>query len=95
MRNKYRSAIYVFSDADVSQLLILVKNLQYDFDKKIITQVLPFGAFKSSDSQFHDYYNTNPERPFCRTHIAPKLQLVKTKFSKEYSESTKISSKKE
>ena len=81
MRNKYRSAVYVFSDADVSQLSILVKNLQYDFDKKIITQVLPFGAFKTSDSQFHDYYYTDPERPFCRTHIAPKLRLLLDKFS--------------
>lgn len=81
MRNKYRSAVYVFSDADVSPLSIIVKNLQYDFDKKIITQVLPFGAFKTSDSKFHDYYYTDPKRPFCRTHIAPKLRLLLDKFS--------------
>ena len=51
------------------------------FDKKIITQVLSFGAFKTSDSKFHDYYYTDPKRPFCRTHIAPKLRLLLDKFT--------------
>jgi peptide-methionine (S)-S-oxide reductase len=93
MRNKYRSAIYVFSDKEVNSISIILESLQSDFDKKLITQVLPFGSFKASDSQFHDYYFTDPERPFCKTHIAPKLKVLKSKFSKEYRWDKKLSSK--
>ncbi len=93
MRKKYRSAVYVFSDTDVRPTRTLLEALQNGFDNKIITQVLPFSSFKPSDSQFHDYYFKDPERPFCKTHIAPKLQVLKTKFSKEYRLDTKLSSK--
>lgn len=93
MRNKYRSAVYVFAEAEVDHISNMLESLQKDFHKKLITQVLPFGAFKASDSQFHDYYITDPDRPFCKTHIAPKLQMLKTKFSKEYNLDTKMSGK--
>jgi len=81
MRNTYRSAVYVFSDAEVGPISTLLECLQYDFEKKLITQVLSFGTFKASDSQYHDYFFTDPNRPFCRTYIAPKLRLLLDKFS--------------
>ncbi len=85
MRSKYRSAVYAFSDEDTGLISGLLEELQSDFDKSLITQVLPFKKFKPSESQFHDYYFTDPERPFCKTHIAPKLLLLKAKFSKNQS----------
>lgn len=85
MRKKYRSAVYVFSDEDKGLISVLLEELQSDFDKSLITQVLPFDTFKPSESQFHNYYITDPERPFCKTHIVPKLQLLKAKFSKNQS----------
>jgi peptide-methionine (S)-S-oxide reductase len=94
MRSKYRSAVYAFSDEDTGLISVLLEELQSDFDKKLITQVLYFNSFKASDSQFHSYYITDPERPFCKTHITPKLQLLKAKFSKEYNLDTELNSKK-
>jgi|SRR6056297_650105 len=81
MRNKYRSAVYVFSDAEIGPISTVLECLQYDFDKKLITQVLSFGTFKASNSQYRDYYFTDSNRPFCRTHIVPKLRLLLDKFS--------------
>ena len=94
MRNKYRSAIYTFSVSDDTSVAVILESIQRDFGKKLITQVLPFGSFKLSDGQFRDYYFTNPERPFCKTHIAPKLQMLKNKFPKDYNPDTKLSIKK-
>lgn len=94
MRNKYGSAVYVFSDAEVSTVSLVLESLQRDFDEKLITQVHLLRTFKSSDSQFHDYYFTDPERPFCKRHIHPKLQVLKAKFPKQYCLSTQINSKK-
>ncbi len=85
MRSKYRSAVYVFTNEVAGLISGLLVELQSDFDKSLITQVLPFKKFKPSESQFHDYYFTDPERPFCKTHIAPKLLLLKAKFSKNQS----------
>lgn len=94
MRNKYRSAVYVFSDVDINAISMVLESLQDDFHEKLITQVLPFRTFKSSSSQFHNYYDTDPERPFCKTHIHPKLQILKAKYPKHYCRENQVAIKK-
>ncbi|MEL6919355.1 MAG: peptide-methionine (S)-S-oxide reductase, partial [Bacteroidota bacterium] len=82
MRKKYRSAIYTFTDADRTEAEQLLKKLQKDFKNQLITKVLPFQDFKPSDKMFHEYYYSNPEKPFCSSYIAPKLKLLLDTFSK-------------
>ncbi len=81
MRSKYRSAVYVFTNEVAGLISGLLVEVQNDFDEALVTQVLPFNAFKPSDSQFRNYYFTDTERPFCKTHIKPKLQLLFDSFS--------------
>lgn len=81
MRNKYRSAVYTFSNNSESEVLSILKKLQMDFKEELITQVLPFCHFRPSDVKFQNYYKTDKERPFCQTHITPKLKLILNKFS--------------
>ena len=82
MRNKYRSAIYAFNGKSMEKSLSILKDLQKDFDHKLITKPFYFGKFKPSDNRFHNYYYNNPEKPFCETYISPKLKLLLNKFSK-------------
>ena len=82
MRHKYRSAIYVFSTDDSSKATDSIKEAQKDFPEKIITQVMNFGAFRLSKEEFWNYYYTNTQKPFCETHIAPKLSVLLKRFSK-------------
>jgi peptide-methionine (S)-S-oxide reductase len=89
MRSKYRSAVYVFNEADKVFSAKILMELQTDFEKKIITQVLIFNAFKPSDEMFHDYYYSDKEKPFCKTYINPKLKLLLDKFS-EHVNSNKL-----
>jgi hypothetical protein len=56
--------------------------LQKDFNDTIITQVLPYVAFKLNIEDQLNYYHSNPEKPFCENYINPKLKLVIEKFSK-------------
>jgi peptide-methionine (S)-S-oxide reductase len=81
MRDKYRSAIYVFSTKELEEVSIILSNLQSSFEKKIITKVYHFDRFKPSGEQFLDYYYRNPNKPFCNTYIRPKLSLLIEKFS--------------
>ena len=80
MRSKYRSAVYSFDKGSNVRATIVLSELQSDFHEKVITQVLPFMAFKPSDEMFHNYYFSDTEKPFCKTYIAPKLKLLLNQF---------------
>lgn len=82
MRGKYRSAVYVKNAQEAGKVNEIIAKLQSDFDEKIITLVLTKTAFKASDERFHNYYFSDPSRPFCENYIDPKLKLLRQKFSK-------------
>lgn len=81
MRVKYRSAVYTFSETQGVQAAEALQILQQEFDKPLQTRVLSHDVFKPSDARFRDYYATDPNRPFCRTYIDPKLQLLRDRFT--------------
>lgn len=81
MRTKYRSAIYYYTETQRDTIVDILKELQKSFNQKIITQVLPFVAFKASREEITNYYYSNPQKPFCRQFIHPKLQLLVKEFS--------------
>ncbi|WP_299800124.1 peptide-methionine (S)-S-oxide reductase [uncultured Maribacter sp.] len=85
MRNKYRSGIYFFKQADELVLKGIMTDVQQDFKTPLITAIIPFGAFKSSEDRFQNYYFSDTEKPFCRTHISPKIKLLKEKYAKHVS----------
>lgn len=77
MRRKYRSAIYSFDAKQAEQAQAALDELQAEFDDALVTRVMPFASFRASDQRYQDYYRSNPDRPFCQTYIAPKLQRVR------------------
>lgn len=81
MRGKYRSAIYIFDNQQAPASAQALKKLQLDFDETIITQTLHHREFKLSDPRFQNYYLSNPQRPFCKNYIDPKLKLLTERFS--------------
>ena len=87
MRDKYRSAIYTFSETQKEEAITILNHFQKQFDHKLITQVLFFKAFRPSADDFTNYYYSNPEKPFCKVYIQPKLRLLLQKFSKQVSKS--------
>ncbi|NIJ52196.1 peptide-methionine (S)-S-oxide reductase [Dyadobacter arcticus] len=82
-RSKYRSAIYTFSDEQFYWANQAIEKLQADFDERIITEVIPFGKFRLNDERYLDYYSKNPDKPFCKTFIDPKLKILLIRFSGE------------
>ncbi|MGB5273497.1 MAG: peptide-methionine (S)-S-oxide reductase [Flavobacteriaceae bacterium] len=83
MRPKYRSAIYTFEEKDEQLLKQMWHGLQEEFKAPLVTVVLPFRAFRPSETRFQNYYLTDPGRPFCKRYIDPKLQLLRQKFVKQ------------
>lgn len=83
MREKYRSAVYTFTEDQASSAKEIISGLQTDFELPIITEVLPFREFKWNKPEQLNYYYTDPARPFCRNYIDPKLRLLMQRFGKE------------
>lgn len=80
MRDKYRSAIYTFNDADSVDAAAAMTALQHEFDAPLITQVLPYSDFRLNREDSLNYYFSDPSRPFCENYINPKLKLLLAKF---------------
>lgn len=81
MRQKYRSAIYTHSEPQSRACQMVLQELQTGFPKSLITEILPFSEFSASPPHYQDYYHQNPERPFCKTYIDPKLALLRQKYT--------------
>ncbi|GHC53608.1 peptide-methionine (S)-S-oxide reductase [Ulvibacter litoralis] len=88
MRTKYRSAIYTFSEAQQKEAKSSIEKLQKDFTQNLVTQVLSFSEFKASREAIQNYYQKNPNKPFCETFINPKLKLLLKQFSDHVTEDT-------
>ena len=84
MRLKYRSAVYTFDSAQAVAAENSIRELQAEFDQPIITAVLPFVEFKLNRQEDLNYYYSNPEKPFCKTYINPKLKLLMKRFGREF-----------
>lgn len=82
MRDKYRSAVYTFSEEQKVQANFILEGFKNIFQDEIITRVLPFSEFKPSREAIQNYYKKNPEKPFCKQFINPKLKLLTNKFSR-------------
>lgn len=80
MREKYRSAIYTFNENQAKLAELILKKLASDFDERIITRVLQYSFFRLNEERFLNYYQNNPEAPFCKTYIRPKLELLQDRF---------------
>jgi peptide-methionine (S)-S-oxide reductase len=91
MRVKYRSAIYCFSDNQVTEVSGLLAQLQSGYAHPIITRVIPFGDFRLNTDQYLNYYYKDPSKPFCNNVINPKLQILLSEFE-EFADREKLTS---
>jgi len=75
-RAKYRSAIYTFGGEQEEEAQKILEEKQKLFQKTLVTRIYPFGAFRLNDKQYLNYYKSNPNKPFCRVRIEPKLKIL-------------------
>ena len=75
MRGKYRSAIYVTTDAQGKAARAALA-AEASRRGPLVTRVLPLARFERSAERYRDYYRRRPDAPFCRTYIAPKLDRL-------------------
>ena len=51
------------------------------FDNPIVTEIVPATDFYLAESEHHNYFNNNSEKPYCKFTIIPKLNKFKYIFA--------------
>lgn len=79
---QYRSVVFYHDEAQKSIVENMIAELSAEevFEDPIVTAVEEAVVFWPAEDYHVNYFNRNPENPFCAAVIAPKL----TKFLKNY-----------
>ncbi len=73
---QYRSVIFY---ADEKQKLAAEKSKQTaakDFSEPIVTEIKPLTVFYEAENYHQDYFKNNPNAPYCKFVIKPKLDKL-------------------
>lgn len=85
---QYRSVIFYHDQEQKQQANDMIDRLTRElvYEKPIITEVAPVMDFYKAEDYHQNYYNDNPNKPYCAFVIQPKLN----KFIEEFSEKIRM-----
>lgn len=80
---QYRSAIFFSSDEQHKVAEAVKARLEHEgyFSKPIMTEVVPANAFFAAEDYHQNFYDKNPEQPYCQAVINPKLAKLRQSFA--------------
>ncbi|MFQ6012413.1 MAG: peptide-methionine (S)-S-oxide reductase MsrA [Thermoplasmata archaeon] len=85
---QYRSALFFHSPAQQEAAEQVIEELHPSvWRDPIVTEVTPFDAFYRAEGYHQDYFIKNPQQPYCRAIVAPKV----AKFRKQFHEKLRTS----
>ncbi len=89
MGTQYRSGIYFTEIKQKEIALQIIKRLKNEkiFQNPILTEVKEATTFYKAEVEHLNYFNQNPNQPYCNLLIDPKITKLKKYFSKHISES--------
>ena len=76
---QYRSAIYYIGDSQKSSAKKAMEKARKLYKDPITTEVKELDAFYVAEGYHQDYYENNPNAPYCAFVIAPKIKKLKKK----------------
>ncbi len=84
---QYRSAIFYHDEEQKKAAEQVIKEIEAEkvWHAPIVTEVVPFKAFYPAEDYHYNYFANNPNQPYCRVVIAPKV----AKFREHYREKLK------
>lgn len=85
---QYRSAIFTHDEEQQRQAEAIIAELENEsaFPNPIVTEVTALDTFYPAETYHHDYYENNPNQPYCMVVVAPKV----AKFRKKFAEMRKV-----
>lgn len=80
--SQYRSAIF-YHNPEQKKIAEDSKQRMEEsgtYSDSIVTEISEFTGFYPAEGYHQDYYNNNPDQPYCSINIAPKLKKLEEKF---------------
>jgi len=83
---QYRSIILYGNEAQKAAAEKSKAEAQKHFSKPIVTEIVPLKRFYKGEDYHQDYYRENPNQPYCRVVIRPKVEKFEKKLKAEKSQ---------
>jgi methionine-S-sulfoxide reductase len=77
---QYRSVIFYRNSHQKETAEKIMKEAQVWWDDPIVTEITAFTQFYKAEDYHQDYYAINPDQPYCKAVINPKLAKFRAKF---------------
>ena len=77
---QYRSIILYGSEAQKVAAEKSKAQAQKHFSQPIVTEIVPLKKFWLAENYHQDYYRDNPNQPYCRSVIRPKIEKFEKKL---------------
>ncbi len=80
---QYRSAIFTHDAAQKTAAEEVIARLTREgvFPDPIVTEVAPLTAFYPAEGYHQGYFRNNPNQPYCRAMVAPKVAKLRQKYA--------------
>ena len=79
---QYRSIVLYHTDEQKREAERVIAELEARgvWDARIVTQIEPLETFYAAESYHQDYFERNPQQPYCQVVIAPKVSKFRRQF---------------
>lgn len=79
---QYRSVIFYNSEQQKQEAEEVMQELkrQEVYSKPVVTEISPAGDFFVAENYHQNYFENNPNQPYCQVVINPKLKKFREKF---------------
>jgi peptide-methionine (S)-S-oxide reductase len=80
--SQYRSAVFYHGEEQREVAEALIEEFEReDVYDDVVTEVEPLETFYEAEEYHQDYYEKNPNQPYCAVQIPPKLEKVRERFA--------------
>jgi len=79
---QYRSAVFYHSPEQKRAAEEVIAELVAAgaWERPVVTEISPYTAFYPAEDYHRDYFENNPDQPYCRAVIAPKVAKLRHAF---------------
>ena len=79
---QYRSVIFTHTPQQQRVATEVISELDQSrvWERPIVTEVLPLADFYRAEDYHQEYFERNPDQPYCRAVIAPKVAKLRHEF---------------
>ncbi len=87
---EYRSEIFYHTEEQQSTAEKRELDASGQYNDPIVTKISPYVNFFPAEEEHKKYYENNPNAPYCRIIIDPKIHKLLEKFGKEVKDEYKM-----